>query len=360
MKGYVVHETSNSSARDDWAQDSASRRPERAADLVRLRLDLGYDGTDFFGWAMQPGLRTVQGELERALGVLLRSPDKRVAVTVGGRTGTGGHARGQVAHLDVTPQQLARWAGQITDPRLLPTLRARRINGIIKRTAPDLVVHEVTEVPDEFEARYSAIKRRYEYRLRGLGVRRDPLSRATTADVPHELDFAEMQRAATSMVGLRDFTSFCKAREGATAVRNLLEFSWREDPDGVLVARIEADAFCHSMVRSLVGAVVSVGTGRIDVAELDRLLEARERPNRFAVMPPHGLSLEEITYPPHHEVAERAALTRARRAAIPPQAPAELREIAAAGREEEGCGPDPAENPTELASGARSGDTPTL
>lgn len=317
---------------------------------IRLRLDIGYDGTDFFGWAMQPGLRTVQGVLEHALGVLLRSPDKRVAVTVGGRTDTGVHARGQVAHIDVTPEQLARWAGQISDPTLLPVLRARRINGIVKRTAPDLVVHRVTEVPHGFEARYSAVKRRYEYRLRGLGVYRDPLSRFTTADVPHVLDFAEMQRASASLVGLRDFTSFCKAREGATAVRNLIEFSWTQDTAGVCVARLEADAFCHSMVRSLVGAVVSVGTGRIDVAELERLLEGRERPNRFAVMPPHGLSLEEIEYPPLADVAARAELTRARRAAIPPQAPAELRALAIAGAGEEGCGPDPDPNSGEAAA----------
>jgi tRNA pseudouridine38-40 synthase len=289
------------------------------ADLVRLRLDIGYDGTNFAGWAMQPGLRSVQHEIEHALGILLRSPNTRVALTVGGRTDAGVHARGQVAHLDVTHAQLARWTGEIEERgALLAVLRARRINGILKRSSPDVVVHAVTEMPQGFNARFSATKRRYEYRVRGVGVRTDPLSRDSTVDVPYALDLEAMQRAAASLVGLRDFTTFCKARAGSTAVRHLLEFEWRRADDGVFVARIVADAFCHSMVRALVGAVVRVGDGRISEPELERLLEARHRSHRFTVMPAHGLSLEEISYPPIDELATQAELTRARRVAIPP------------------------------------------
>lgn len=267
---------------------------------MRLRLDLAYDGTDFHGWAAQPGLRTVQGELEAAIAVLLRAPDDDVRLVVGGRTDAGVHARGQVAHLDVAPE-------------LADRVTARRVNGVLKRRAPDAVVHEIREVPEAFDARFGALSRRYEYRLRGAGARRDPLTARFTAEVPRALDLEAMRRASGELLGLQDFTTFCKAREGATAVRELLRFDWRETEDGALAATIEADAFCHSMVRALVGAVVAVGSKRIDEAELAELRDRRERTSRFTVMPAHGLSLEEIVYPPDEELAERAERTRARR-----------------------------------------------
>ncbi|MGK0714786.1 tRNA pseudouridine(38-40) synthase TruA [Leucobacter sp. W1153] len=268
---------------------------------VRLRLDIGYDGTDFHGWAAQPGLRTVQGELEAALAVVLRSAAGSPALTVGGRTDAGVHARGQVAHVDV-PRELA--AG----------LMARRLNGVLRRGAPDIQVHAVSEVPAEFDARFSALRRRYEYRLRDPKTRRDPLTARFTADVPRPLEFPLLQHASDELLGLNDFTTFCKAREGATAIRELLSFEWRQADDGVYAAHLEADAFCHSMVRSLVGAVVAVASGRITIAELGELREARARTSRFAVMPAHGLSLEEICYPAEAELGRRAKETRARRA----------------------------------------------
>jgi len=282
----------------DAVQPSA---PSGARSGVRLRLDIGYDGTDFHGWAAQPGLRTVQGEIESALGVLLQYTDRsEPRLTVGGRTDAGVHARGQVAHLDVPCEAAER-------------LTARRINGVLKRQARDAVVHEAREAPAGFDARFSALSRRYEYRVRPLGSRRDPLTARFTAEVPRELDLAAMQRASDELTGLNDFTSFCKAREGATAVREVLRFDWRETEDGALAAVIEADAFCHSMVRALVGAVVATGSGRIGLADLVRLRDARERTSRFTVMPAHGLSLEEIAYPPDDELAARAERTRARR-----------------------------------------------
>ena len=265
---------------------------------MRLRLDIGYDGTDFHGWAVQPGLRTVQGEIEAALGVLLHAEPPRL--TVGGRTDAGVHARGQVAHVDI-------------DDALASRVTVRRLGSVLRRTAPDVIVHEVREAPAAFDARFGALTRRYEYRLRGAGSRRDPLTTRYTADVPRELDLAAMQRASDELLGLQDFTTFCKAREGATAVRELLRFDWRETDDGALAATIEADAFCHSMVRALVGAVVAVGSTRIAHAELLELRDARQRTSRFTVMPAHGLSLEEITYPPDAELAARAEQTRARR-----------------------------------------------
>lgn len=270
---------------------------------ARLRLDLAYDGTDFSGWAAQPGLRTVQGELEAALRILLRVDEAKL--TVGGRTDAGVHARGQVAHLDITEEQRAQ--GRIT---------ARKLNGVLKRSAPDIAVHAVQEVQAAFDARFSAVRRRYEYRLRPAGGRRDPLTARFTADVPSTLDLAAMQRVSDELLGLNDFTTFCKAREGSTAVRDLLCFEWREAEDGAYAARIEADAFCHSMVRALVGAVVAVGSGRIAESELRDLRDARERSSRFTVMPARGLSLEEIAYPGDDQLAARAELTRARRPSL--------------------------------------------
>jgi tRNA pseudouridine38-40 synthase len=267
---------------------------------VRLRLDIGYDGTEFHGWAVQPGLRTVQGEIESALAVVLRLSETSLALTVGGRTDAGVHARGQVAHVDV-PRELA--AG----------LTEHRLNGVLRRGAPDIAVHAVREVPSAFDARFSALRRRYEYRVRDPRARRDPLTARFTADVSRPLDFALLQDASDELLGLNDFTSFCKAREGATAIRELIQFDWKRADDGVFAARLEADAFCHSMVRSLIGAVVATASGRIGITELVELREARARTSRFAVMPAHGLSLEEISYPADSDLAARAALTRAKR-----------------------------------------------
>lgn len=268
---------------------------------MRVRLDLAYDGTEFHGWATQPGLRTVQGELETAIAHLL---GEQATLTVGGRTDAGVHARGQVAHLDVAESGAAR-------------ITARRVNGILRRQgASDIAVHSIRAVPEAFDARFGAVSRRYEYRLCHRRSRRDPLRARFTAEVQTELDLLAMQQASEELIGLRDFSTFCKAREGATAVRELLRFSWRVSSDGSYVADIEADAFCHSMVRALVGAVVAVGSARISLACLRQLRDARQRTSRFAVMPAHGLSLEEIRYPADADLAARAEQTRARRSAL--------------------------------------------
>lgn len=271
--------------------------------MIRLRFDLAYDGTDFSGWAAQPGLRTVQGELEEALAVLLRQAAP-ARLTVAGRTDAGVHARGQVAHLDV-------------EGDLAERLSARRVNGVLRRQeSADIVVHDVSRAPEGFDARFSALSRRYEYRLRDGAVRRDPLTARFTAEVTTPLDLSAMRLASERLLGLRDFASFCKAREGSTTIRDLRQFEWRIAEDGAFAATVEADAFCHSMVRALVGSVVAVGSGRIDEAELEELRDARERTSRFTVMPAHGLSLEEIRYPDGDALAARAVETRARREEI--------------------------------------------
>ena len=293
-----------------------------AVNTHRLRIDLAYDGTDFHGWAAQPGLRTVQEETERAIAVLLRTPAENVRLTVGGRTDAGVHARGQVAHLDVTDDQLQKWIGRGGGVSEAPgeadaeRLRARRLAGVLTRRAADIAVHRVSLVPADFDARFSAVRRRYEYRLRDETSMPDPLTARFTTTVRARLDVSAMQRASAALLGLRDFTTFCKAREGATAVRTLLKFDWRKTDDGALAATIEADAFCHSMVRALVGGIVTVGSGRLTPEELQALADAKERTSRFSVMPAHGLSLEEIVYPPPADFAARASQTRGKRKVI--------------------------------------------
>jgi tRNA pseudouridine38-40 synthase len=274
---------------------------------LRVRLDLAYDGTAFSGWAAQPGLRTVQGELSAALATVLRSPEP-VRLTVAGRTDAGVHARGQVVHVDLDPTAWALLPGR-SDRAPGPSL-VSRLGGILPS---DVVVRRAEPAPAGFDARFAALERRYVYRIADPAAERDPLRRHDTVWWRKPLDAEAMDEAARSLVGLRDFAAFCKQREGATTVRTLLDFSWSRLDDGVLAATVRADAFCHSMVRSLVGAVVPVGEGRRSRDWPRALLEGTERAAGIHVMPAHGLSLEEVVYPADEALAARALMTRARR-----------------------------------------------
>jgi tRNA pseudouridine38-40 synthase len=274
---------------------------------LRLRLDLAYDGTEFSGWAAQPELRTVEGELTAALTTLLRSPEP-VRLTVAGRTDAGVHARGQVVHVDVDPQAYAALPGR--SDRAPEAAMVTRLGGILP---PDIVVRQVTRAPEGFDARFGALERRYLYRIADPDAERDPLRRRDTVFWQRRLDAESMDQASAQLTGLRDFAAFCKRREGATTIRTLLEFSWRRLDDGVLAATVRADAFCHSMVRSLVGSVVPVGEGRRPAGWPAALQARAERASEILVMPAHGLSLEEVAYPPDAELASRAEAARARR-----------------------------------------------
>lgn len=275
--------------------------------LIRLRLDLAYDGTDFSGWAAQPGLRTVEGELTAALTTLLRSPQP-VRLTVAGRTDAGVHARGQVVHVDVDPEAYAALPGR--SDRAPDLAAVVRLAGLLPS---DLVVRRVTTAPPGFDARFAALERRYLYRLADPLAVRDPLRRRDTVAWRRPLDVDAMSAAAERLVGLRDFAAFCRRREGATTVRTLLEFSWHRLDDGVLAAAVRADAFCHSMVRSLVGALVPVGEGRREVAWPAAVQARALRASDVLVMPAHGLSLEEVVYPAEDQLAARVEAARARR-----------------------------------------------
>src|SRR6476661_7871995 len=260
---------------------------EQLAVPLRIRLDFGYDGTDFSGWAAQPGLRTVEGELSAALTTLLRAAEP-VRLTVAGRTDAGVHARGHVAHADVDPGAWETLPGRSS--RSAEDAALSRLRGILP---PDVVVHAVRRAPAGFDARFSAVRRRYRYRLCDDPAVLDPLRRRDTVTTRRPLDVAAMHAAAKELVGLHDFGAFCRRREGATTVRTLLQYSWERLDDGVLAATVVADAFCHSMVRSLVGVVVPVGEGRRPVDWPAEVLRGTRRDPAVSVMPPHGLSLEE-------------------------------------------------------------------
>ncbi len=286
---------------------SAAAPTKRIDPVRRVRLDLGYDGAGFSGWAVQVEGRTVQGELEAALEKLLGGRPPVARLVVAGRTDAGVHARGQVAHLDVTAGQWdhLEHAGH-GDP--LGAL-ARKLNGIAGH-AGDLRVHRATLAPEGFDARFSALWRRYEYRIADAAAVQDPLRRGETVWWSHELDVAAMDAAARELAGLHDWAAYCRPRAGATTVRDLQDFRWERDADGVLVARLQADAFCWSMVRALVGACVAVGEAKLTATDPARLRDERARTQAFKVMPAAGLVLTEVGYPSDAELATRAERTR--------------------------------------------------
>ncbi|MDF9717842.1 tRNA pseudouridine(38-40) synthase TruA [Nocardioides sp. ChNu-153] len=274
---------------------------------MRLRIDLAYDGTDFHGWATQPTLRTVQGELEAALATVVRSPE-RPAVVVAGRTDAGVHARGQVVHVDLDDDLVARSAGRgVDDP--VPAL-TRRLNGVLPG---DVRVHRTRVAPEGFDARFSALWRRYAYRVADRAGLADPLTRRHVLAWGQPVDEEAMNAAAAPLVGVQDFAAFCKKRPGATTIRTLLELSWARDHDGVLVGTVVADAFCHNMVRALVGCLLTVGEGRRPASWAHDVLVGGRRDPAVTVVHPHGLVLEEVGYPDDTELAQRAEQTRNRR-----------------------------------------------
>lgn len=290
---------------------------------IRVRLDLGYEGTDFHGWAAQPGLRTVEGALAVGLARVLRL-DQPPVLTVAGRTDAGVHARGQVVHVDLPDEA---WASLPGRPDRSPgqTL-VSRLRGVLP---PDVDVRTARPAPEGFDARFSATYRRYAYRLADDPLAWDPLRRADTVRIGRPLDEARMNEAAEALLGLRDFAAFCKRREGATTIRTLLRYRWARDEHGVLVGEVVADAFCHSMVRALVGAVVPVGERRQKPTFAAEVLTARDRDPRVKVMPAHGLTLLEVGYPPVEELGSRASESRARRAPQPSTGNASHRDVPA-------------------------------
>lgn len=311
----------------------------------RFRIDLAYDGSDFAGWAAQPGQRTVQAELAAVLTHRPPAPGTAGRLVVAGRTDAGVHARGQVCHVDVTPPAgaeepgpvVAASAGRVGTRDLdawLPHRVVRSWNGMLP---PDVRIRALAEAPDGFDARFAASWRRYVYRLGDGDTVPDPLVRAWTTPHLRVLDPDAMTRAGTLLTGRRDFAAFCKRRPGATTIRTLRTVVATRGADGVVAIEVVADAFCHSMVRALVGALLPVGDGRRDEQWPAALLAAGVRDARAAVAPARGLALEEVGYPPPAELAARAARTRALREAHDVQ-----RGAAGSGDVDTDCGEDDA------------------
>ncbi|TRV77054.1 tRNA pseudouridine(38-40) synthase TruA [Streptomyces sp. 130] len=265
--------------------------------FVRVRLDLAYDGKDFSGWAKQTARRTVQGEIEDALRTVTRS-SRTYDLTVAGRTDAGVHARGQVAHVDL-PREV--WAEH--EEKLL-----RRLAG---RMAPDVRVWRIKEAPPGFNARFSALWRRYAYRVADRPGGVDPLVRGHVLWHDRPLDVAAMNAAAARMTGEHDFAAYCKKRDGATTIRTLQKLHWvRDRATGIITGTVQADAFCHNMVRALVGAMLFVGDGRRPDPWPAEVLAAGVRDPGVHVVRPHGLTLEEVAYPADELLAARAVEAR--------------------------------------------------
>ncbi|WP_198291001.1 tRNA pseudouridine(38-40) synthase TruA [Mycobacterium sp. 155] len=271
---------------------------------VRLRLDIAYDGTNFAGWAPQAGQRTVAGVIEETLSTVFREPVRLVAA---GRTDTGVHATGQVAHADVPCDALSFAYPRTSrpgDPEFLPLVRR------LARFLPtDVRVRRIERAAAGFDARFSALRRHYEYRLSLAPWGADPQQARFVTPWLRPLDLDAMTAASQELLGLQDFAAFCRFREGATTIRDLQRLSWERSGD-LVTARVTADAFCWNMVRSLVGALLAVGEGRRESAWIAGLLGADRRSSDFAAAPARGLTLVAVDYPPDDQLVARIAVTR--------------------------------------------------
>ncbi len=272
--------------------------------FCRYRIDFGYDGTDFSGFAKQPGLRTVQAELVKAIAVIFGKDDNDFKLRVAGRTDAGVHAQHQVAHLDLTTAQLKR-IGRNPDV-------AGRINTALPK---DIRVFSFDVAPEGFDARYSATFRKYRYRVADKNCFVDPLDGRYVLEVKPELDLKLMRQAAKVLIGLHDFGGFCKPRAGATTIRKLrsIKIARNQRQGRIIEIELKGDAFCHNMVRSIVGALVAVGRGRASVSDVQKRLKSGSRAGAFKVVAAKGLSLIEVGYPKDSRMGLQAQNTRKRR-----------------------------------------------
>jgi tRNA pseudouridine38-40 synthase len=270
--------------------------------LTRFRVDFAYDGTDFTGWAKQPGRRTVQGELLAAMTTIFGDTDNDFGMRVAGRTDAGVHAANQVAHVDLSDAQLKRLG---------------RSNNIVARLntmlSEEIRIHAFAPAPKGFDARFSAIYRRYRYQISDNFAPKDPQQMRYVLNLTYALDPVAMHDAAQLLLGLNDFASFCKSREGATTIRDLKRIRVKRNSQNMIEIELKADAFCHNMVRSIVGALIAVGAGRADRDDLRRTLERAKRVETYKVVEPKGLTLIEIGYPTESRLGWQAERSRARR-----------------------------------------------
>jgi len=262
--------------------------------FLRLKIKLAYDGTNFLGWAKQPERRTVQEEFEKAFATIIRHECESI---VAGRTDAGVHATAQIIHVDV-PESI-----DLSD-------LAYRLNRLLDT---DLRVLDIEVAPEGFHARFSALRRHYQYQIVDANKAINPLDRYDRASWYRPLDLARLNEASALLLGEHDFAAFCKFREGATTIRTLENFKWERKADGLLVAQVVADAFCYSMVRNLVGSAVCVAEGRFEPSWIAEMLANRERISDSMVFPAEGLTLVQVDYPNNAQLLARAAQTISRR-----------------------------------------------
>jgi tRNA pseudouridine38-40 synthase len=265
----------------------------------RLRIDIAYDGTAFYGWATQPDRRTMQNLVEEAISQITRS---QVQTIVAGRTDAGVHATGQVIHVDLPDSVFG-------DGFSYPDFRYK-LNRILDE---DLRVMKISDAPRGFHARFSALRRVYTYTILDNNEVIAPLARYDVAPWYRPLDVDLMNKASALVLGHHDFAAFCKFKEGGTTIRTLEKYEWHRDSQGLLIAEVVADAFCYSMVRNLVGAVICVADGRKDPSWIQELLANKERVSDSLVFPARGLSLTRVEYPSNDELIDRARVTIGKR-----------------------------------------------
>ena len=265
----------------------------------RLRIDIAYDGSNFFGWGAQPDRRTIQDLVEEAIARISRTDVESI---VAGRTDAGVHATGQVIHVDVPDAMFERELNYID-------LRYK----LTRILDEDVRIMNISDAPEGFHARFSALRRYYTYKIIDNNDVIAPLSRHDVASWYRPLDADRMNEASALVLGKHDFAAFCKFREGSTTIRSLEKYEWKRTEDGLLIADIVADAFCYSMVRNLVGAVVCVADGRKDPSWMAELLANKERVSDSLVFPARGLTLYRVDYPSDDQLLERAKITVAKR-----------------------------------------------
>jgi len=244
---------------------------------LRLKLTIQYDGTDFSGWQFQPGLRTIQGLLQDAVSAVEEVP---TIVHGAGRTDAGVHALGQVGHVDVLKQHD-------------PDTWVRAINAHLDR---DVQVMAVSQVPDSFHARRSAIGKAYRYQV-WTGAAVSPLVRHYVAHSRVRLDLERMREAARVLVGKHDFEAFTVTdRETKTTVRDLRRLEIVEEGDSLLSIQAEANGFLRAMVRTLAGTLMAIGDGRLELGSIEAALRERRRDLAGPTAPAAGLTLLRVDY----------------------------------------------------------------
>jgi tRNA pseudouridine38-40 synthase len=265
----------------------------------RLRIDIAYDGTNFYGWGAQPDRRTLQDLVEEAIARISRTDVESI---VAGRTDAGVHATGQVIHVDLPDSMFDRELTYI-DLRY-------KLNRILD---DDVRIMNISDAPAGFHARFSALRRYYSYKIIDNNEVIPPLTRNDVASWYRPLDVDRMNEASQLVLGHHDFAAFCKFRQGGTTIRTLEKYQWKRQSDGLLVADLVADAFCYSMVRNLVGAVVCVADGRKEPEWIAQLLANKERVSDSLVFPARGLTLYKVDYPTDDQLLERAKVTIGKR-----------------------------------------------